>query len=104
VDVSGVSLQLLIRPGAVLDGQQRADHCANETHENEPGPGFTRRSFSIDAGVKKEKIRPDETVCFKLSTIPCPRNRKKPWKKFSRHSAFKPRSRNINWRRAFCST
>jgi spoIIIJ-associated protein len=52
-----------------LDGQQRADHRANEAHKNESGSGYARRSFSLDAGVKKEEIKPDETVCFQLSTL-----------------------------------
>jgi len=66
---SGVSLQLLIRSGIVLDGQQRADCCANEIDENEPATGPHGRRFSIDAGVKKEKIEPDDTVYFQLSTF-----------------------------------
>ena len=42
VDVPGVPLQLFLRPGAVLDGQQRADRRANQTHQNEPGPRLRR--------------------------------------------------------------
>ena len=58
--------------------------------------------FSIDAGVKKEKIRP--ATVFDYSTISCPHNRKKLWRKFLRPSAFRRRSRNTNWRKVFCST
>jgi len=54
-DFPGVPLQLLGGAGALLDGQQPADHRADEAHENIVGDrGAHGPGFALDAAVQKK--------------------------------------------------
>jgi hypothetical protein len=54
--VSGVSLQLFGRTGALLDGQQSADHRADKAHKNEPGSDYAAGTIpALTPPLKKKK-------------------------------------------------